>query len=89
MLTTSKIKFFCYIFVLLDAFILLELCKQNLSCILQLITMHVLLFGKCVDFFLEIYMIWHCESIYLAFLSHDSNPIVSCRHILQKAQEIC
>jgi len=53
MLTTSKIKFFCYIFVLLDAFILLELCKQNLCCILQLITTPVLLFGKCiVDVFL-------------------------------------
>ena len=62
MLTTSKIKFFCYIFVLLDAFILLELCKQNLFCILQLITMPVLLFGKCiVDVFRRIYMIWHCE----------------------------
>jgi len=48
MLTTSKIKFFCYIFVLLDAFILLELCKQNLCCILQLITTPVLLFGKCI-----------------------------------------
>jgi len=47
MLTTSN-QVFPYIFVLLDAFILLELCKQNLFCILQLITMPVLLFWKCV-----------------------------------------